>query len=267
MPPLSLDCLTLTDANPAELILSAAAADFDLVSLWLNPLAAFPNQVLQAHDADRCAAIMADFGVGIHHVEVFDLASDEALEAARPALEIGARLGAKAVLVYNGSNRDRDAVIGLLRRFVAIAAEYGLGVNLEPVSMGATRTPHEAQALIRDADVDAGIVLDTLHFFRMGGRPADIAAIHPGLIRYVQINDGPLDLPSGEWLSEAMGERLYPGEGNFPLVELLSQLPHDIPWAIETPSLRRVAQGVSPAEQAHEAAASLRTLIARLPQA
>ena len=37
MPRLSLDCLTLTDTAPADMIRAAGASGFDLVSLWLNP--------------------------------------------------------------------------------------------------------------------------------------------------------------------------------------------------------------------------------------
>jgi sugar phosphate isomerase/epimerase len=258
---LSLDCLTLTDTSPVELIRSAAAADFDLVSLWVNPPAPYPRQVLTPAGVSESAALIADTGVGVHHVEVFDLVSEAAVRAYRPALETGARLGAKAALVIHGSNPDRAEVIDALAAFVELAAGYGLGVNLEPIAMGQTRTLAEARDLIRAAGVDAGILYDTYHLMRSGGHPADVAAIEPGLIRYVQINDGPATIAPEEMLAEAAGERLYPGEGVFPLVELLAAAPTNIPWAIETPSLRRARGGVTPQMQAQEAMAALRRLL------
>lgn len=258
---LSLDCLTLTDTSPADLIRSAGAAGFDLVSLWVHPPAPYPRQVLTRDSLDECAALMADSEVGVHHVEVFDLVSNEAVLACRPALETGARLGARAALVIHGSNPDRAEVIDALAAFVELAAGFGLGVNLEPIAMGQTRTLAEARDLIHEAGVDAGILYDTYHLMRSGRRPEDVAAIEPGLIRYVQINDGPATIAPEEMLAEAAGERLYPGEGVFPLAELLAAAPTNIPWAIETPSLRRARAGMTPKMQAQEAMAALQRLL------
>ena len=261
---LSLDCLTLTDTSPADLIRSAAAAGFDLVSLWVNRPAPYPRQVLTPEKVSACAALFADTGVGVHNVEAFDLVSEAAVGACRLALETGARLGAKAALVFHHSNTDRTEVIDALASFVELADSFGLGVNLEPIAMGQTRTLAEAQDLIREAGVDAGILYDTYHLMRSGGRPEDVAAIEPGLIRYVQINDGLATIASEDMLAETVGERLYPGKGAFPLVELLASAPTDIPWAIETPSLRRTRAGVTPEMQAQEAMAALQRLLSAI---
>ena len=262
---LSLDCLTLTDTSPADLIRSAAAAGFDLVSLWVNPPAPYPRQVLTPEGVSECAALIADTRVSVHSIEVFDLVSETAVCAYRPALEMGARLGGKAALVIHGANPDRTEVIDAFSAFVELAGEFGLGVNVEPIAMGRTRTLAEARDLIRDAGVDAGILYDTYHLMRSGGRAEDVAAIEPGLIRYIQINDGPATIPPEEMLAEAAGERYYPGDGVFPLVDLLASAPTNIPWAIETPSLRRVRSGMTPRMQAEEAMAALQRLLGAMP--
>jgi sugar phosphate isomerase/epimerase len=247
---LSLDCLTLTDCTYQEVIDSAAGAGFDLVSLWLNPLAAFPRQVVQPHQVTECAARLRDLGIGVHQIEAFDLASREAIEAARPCFAAGAELGARAVLFYHGANPDRDRTAEVLAHACGVAAEYGLGVNLEPVSFARTRTLAEARQLIGDAGVDSGIVLDVLHHIRAGGTGADITAVPTGMIRYVQINDGPLSLPRERWPDEAMNERAYPGEGGFPLPQLLRHLPRDVPWGVEAPSIARRRRGLDSRDQA-----------------
>ena len=141
------------------------------------------------------------------------------------------------------------------------ARRFGLKVNLEPVAMGQTRTLAQAAELIRQAGVDAGILFDTYHFARVGGQLADITAIRPGLIRYIQVCDGLLAVPEADWTAESLQERLYPGYGEFPLLEMLRCLPGDIPWAIETPSLRRASAGISPEAQAREAHQALGTLV------
>lgn len=263
-PRLSLDCLTLTDTKPEELIRSAAAAGFNLVSLWLNPLAAFQKQVVSPATVDVLVELLAETEIRVHQIEAFDLASREQVESFRPQLEMAARLGAKTVLVYNGVNPDRHQVVKLLRLACNLAGEYGLGVNVEPVSMGKTRTLLEAQELIRDCGADAGIVLDLLHHVRTGGNAARIRASVPEFIRYVQINDGLLDLPPDQWIMEAMAERYYPGEGEFPLQELLREVSQNIPWGIETPSRRRHEIGQRPDQQARHAMAALSAVLQNL---
>jgi sugar phosphate isomerase/epimerase len=261
MPRLSLDCLTLTDTSPSDLIRSASTAGFDLVSISVNPPAAYPRQIVTRAVEVECAALFAGTGVDVHSLEVFDLVSEERIRACRPALELGARLGGKVAVAIHAANPDRAHVVDLLAALVELAGEYGLGVNLEPIAMGLTRTLAEARDLIRDAGVDAGILFDTYHLMRTGGSVDHLRAIEPGLIRYVQINDGPLYVSPENMYAEAVGERLYPGEGVFPLTELLRAAPVDIPWAIETPSLRRAQRGVSPQMQAKEAMAAMRRLL------
>lgn len=262
MPALSLDCLTLTDSSPAELIHGAAAAGFDLVSLWVSSPAAFPRMQFAPEMERECAALLRDTGMAVHALEVLDLSSEAAIRNYRPALEMGARLGGKAASAYNGSNPDRGHVADLLALMVEVAGEFGLEVVLEPVAMAHTRTLAEATALIGAAGGGAGILFDSWHLIRSGGGLADLAAIDPSLIRYVQLNDGLLQSAPEDWISEAMGERTYPGEGEFPLVEILRLLPTDIPWAVETPSLRRARTGMNAQAQAREAMIGLQRLLA-----
>lgn len=260
-PLLSLDCLTLTATSPPDVIRSAAAAGFDLVSLWAQPPAAFDVALMTpAHEAE-CKALMADTGVGIVSLEVFNLVSHETNESYRSVLELGARLGAKAALAIHYRGAPADRVAEVLAGFAGIAAEYGLSVNVEPVAMGETRTLAQARDLIRASGADAGILFDCWHLVRSGCGAEQIREIEPELIRYVQVNDGLSWIPEEQMVPESLGERLYPGEGDFPLVELLRACPRDVPWAIETPSLRRAAAGVTAETQARETMALMRELL------
>jgi sugar phosphate isomerase/epimerase len=262
MPALSLDCLTLTDSSPADLIRAAAAAGFDLVSLWIGSPAAFPRMRFLPEMERECAALLKDNGVAVHTLEVLDLTTETAIRDYRPALELGARLGGKAASAYNGSNPDRIHVVDLLALFVEVAGEFGLEVVLEPVAMAHTRTLAEADALIRDAGGKAGILFDSWHLVRSGSSVEDLRTLDPARIRYVQLNDGLAEIPPDAWIAEAMGERLYLGDGEFPLVDILRLLPDDIPWAVETPSLRRAQSGMNAEAQARETMGAMRRLIA-----
>ena len=261
---LSLDCLTLTNTRPADMIRAAAAAGFELVSLWLAHPAAFPLAELTAADAGECARLLEDSGVAVYSLEAFDLASEAAIASYRPAFELGARLGGKAALAYNNSIDDPAEVAGLLARFCETAAEFGLASNFEPVAIARTATLAQAREAIRASGADARILFDSWHLMRSGGGLAELRAIEPELIGYVQLNDGLLANPPEDIVAEVMGERLYPGTGEFPLVELLRQTPRHIPWGIEAPSLRRVAAGMSAADQARELKAAMGKLLANI---
>jgi sugar phosphate isomerase/epimerase len=176
MPQLSLDCLTLTDTPPDELVRAAAMAGFDLVSLWTGA-PVFPRHGVTARNRQAVARALADTGVGVHTIEVFDLVSEAALESYRPSLQLGAELGARSATTIHYSNPDREDAVRLLHRFAAIAADYGLATSLEPISVGRTRTLMEAANLIADGGADVGITFDFLHLVRTGGSPQHSSAM------------------------------------------------------------------------------------------
>lgn len=261
---LSLDCLTLTDCEPVDAIRAAAAAGFDCVSLWASPAFAFPLQALTVAKERECRAALAETGLRVHSLEAFDLVSVAAVQEYRPALELGARLGGRSVLAYHGSNADRAQACDALAALVELAAELELSVNVEPVALARTRTLADADALINDARVDAGILFDSLHFVRSGSSIDDLRALPAGRIRYVQLNDGPAHVPPENLMAEAMGERACPGEGEFPLTSIARLLPTDVPWGVEAPSLRRVSEGQTPTDQAVAAMSAMQSLLAQI---
>ena len=264
--PLSLDCLSLTSCSYAELIQAAAAAGFDWVSLWLNPRAAYPRQVVSPADRDGCVRLLSNCGVGVRQVEAFDLVSPEEIAAWRPLFELGAAIGAKTVLFYNSSVAERATAVEFLQAACEIAGACGLSVNLEPVSFGRTRTLGEGQQLIEDAGVDAGLVFDLLHHVRAGGTAEDLRAIDHRRIRYVQVNDGLSTCTVADLRHEAMAERLYPGRGEFPIAAFLAQVPDEAVIAIEAPSMARATAGIAPARQAQELMDAFVAATANLPR-
>ena len=128
---LSLDCLTLTDTAPPDVIRAAADAGFELVSMWVQPPPIYPAAQFLPAQLWECRSLLADTGVSLHSLEVFDLVSEDALESYRPALEAGAQLGGKAPLTYQLTNPDQSYAADILGRFAEIAAEYGLATNVD----------------------------------------------------------------------------------------------------------------------------------------
>ena len=264
MPKLSLDSLTLTDTAPQVAIRAAAEAGFDACSLWIIPPPLFPSPLLTPAMERECAAIIADTGIEPIALEVFDLYALAGVETVKPLLEMGARLGGKAALAIHYSNPDRGEAAEILARFAEAAASFGLATNLEPVAGGKSQTLAEARDLIRASGADVGICFDPHHLIRAGEGLAELQAIEPGLIRYVQVCDGPIPQPPEIAMTEAVCERLYPGDGDFPLASLLRAAPRDVTVGIECPSVSRAQAGVSAADQAKEAMARLKALLGSL---
>jgi sugar phosphate isomerase/epimerase len=261
---LSLDCITLTNTTPQDLIRSASIAGFDLVSLWLQPPSRYPLQLVTPAIERECIALLTDMNVRVHAIESFDISSPAAIASYRPMLECGARLGAKAAAALHIRNTNLAEVSDSLGAFVELAKECGLGVNVEPIAMCQTATLVQARDLIRSAGVDAGIVFDVYHLVRTGGTVQDLRSIDPTLIRYVQVNDAPVAVTPEVMRHEAAEERLFPGEGEFPLIELLRAVPTDVPWGIESPGLRRARSGMSAEIQATVGMAAMLRLIDKI---
>lgn len=258
---LCLDCLTLTDTDPVDLIHAAKSAGFDLVSLWVQTPALFPLQLVTPAKAKACLAALSDTGIGVGPLEVFVLSSHDALVSYRPALELGARLGAKSASTINVGNANQAQVGELFAWFTELAREYGLGATHEPLAMFETSTLVQARDIVRQAPMDAGIVFDAFHLIRKGETVADVRSIEPELFWHAQLCDGLAKASPEATLYESVNERLYPGDGEFPLVELFRNLPTNIVWSIEAPSVRRAKAGMSAEAQAREAMAAVHRII------
>lgn len=256
----SLDCLTLPDVGPADLFGIAAQAGYSSVSLWVQQPALYPVMLATPACQAEIARAMADSGVSLGNLEVFNLNIDEPIEDYEPALAFGANLGARTATAIN-FGAPRQDIAERLAVFHALCAKHGLETYIEPISMGATRTLQDGVALIEAAGVEARLVVDCLHLIRTGGSAQTLAEIAPRYIGYVQICDGPLVIAPEDIGPESVANRLYPGEGEFPLAEILKVVPSRAQLGIETPNQARLQRGLSPLERAREALAATRELL------
>ena len=74
---------------------------------------------------------------------------------------------------------------------------------------------------------DFRLLIDTMHLVRSGSGPADVAVLDPALIGYIQLSDVPLVPTIADYMEEACFERMVPGTGEAPLLEILDALPRD----------------------------------------
>ncbi|MGV6875544.1 sugar phosphate isomerase/epimerase family protein [Pseudochelatococcus sp. B33] len=260
---LSLAHLTVLDATPPELIEAAAAAGFDAVGLRIVP--PLPTDrivpVVGRPEAIReIAGALAATGIRIFDVEAVWLMPHTDVAALRPALEVGARLGARHLLVV-GNDPEPARLRDNFAQLCAEAAGFGLGVALEPMSYVEVNTLARAAALRQAGGANATLLIDALHLFRSGGTPAEVAAMDPGLFAYLHLCDAAAQPPEpGNLRAEGRGGRFYPGEGELPLKAFLDAFPPDIPIAVEAPCARHDDRPV--AERAELCGRATRRLLA-----
>jgi sugar phosphate isomerase/epimerase len=267
---LSLAHLTVLDATPPQLVTAAAGAGFDAVGIRVWPGGDEPAYPMLGDTPmmGETIARLADTGTRVLDVEVLRLRPDSRMDDALRILDAGARLQARGVLVI-GNDPEEDR---LVERFAAVceaAGARGLQACLEFMIFSSVKTLADAQRVVNRAGHPAGAILvDALHLQRSGGTPAEVSAVAPERLPYVQLCDGPFQpiLPdSAVALAEARTGRLLPGDGELPLAELLGVLPAGASLAVEAPVARLAGRTVG--EQARLAHAALTRLLAKANQA
>lgn len=244
--PISLAWLTIADLSPPDAISLAAKLGYQSIGTRLLPalpgggFAPLIEDPAQLRETQRR---IADAGVGIYDVEIVRIGADFDVASLAPFLEVCAALGAKAVLVA-GDDPVEARLTDSYAAFCRAAAPYGLTANLEFMPWTCVRNARAALRIVEKAAQPNGRVLvDALHFARSGSSLADIAAIAPKWLDYAQICDAPAAIPpTNEGLIfDARQNRLLPGEGAIPLVELFAFLPENLPASVEIPNFSRVA--------------------------
>ncbi len=257
----SLAQLTVDPVATLPFVTAAAAAGFRSVGLRL---AAAPGPAVAHAPLTRRHVIalkrrLADTGVSVDLATGLWMLPDTQPAGFEAVLDLAADLGVECMLVVcNDQNRERAR-----DRFSAtcqLAAQRGLTIGLEFMAYTSLKSIAQAEAFLKVAkQPNAALIIDALHLARSGGTPVDVASIDPGMIALVQLCDAPLQAPAADALrKEARGNRLYPGEGELWLDELMDALRSDIWIDVEAP-----CAGDATAEQkASDAAAATARFLA-----
>lgn len=252
MHPLSLAALTVLELSPDEQILCAEKTGYQGVGLRLIP--ATPTEIHYSliSDAVRRAKVkqlISSTGLKVFDIEIFRLKPDTQLNDYLPFIELGAELGSKNMLVA-GNDSDWSRMTDNWLALCELVKQFDIKPHIEPMPWTDIKSYLDGIEFIDAASPDMGAVLiDPIHFFRTGGDPNQISDHHAQKMGYVQFADAPMPTPHSmdEILRQAREDRLPPGEGDFPLVELLQKLPNDLPISVEIPLAPR--WGCSTAEQ------------------
>lgn len=260
---LSLAQLTIADANPLQLIDAAQAGGFDAICLRL--VAPLPTDTVfpvvgQEPTIRDIAARLDTTGVRILDMEAVWLMPHTDVQSLMPAMDLAARLGAQHVLVV-GNDPDQGRLAANFAALCDSSESLDLGVVLEAMSFAELKTLRQALDLLgRVRKPNARLLVDALHFYRSGAHPRELAAIDPALFPFMHLCDASLAAPPPDGLkAEARGGRLYPGEGELALGDLLRALPAGIPIEVEAPCTRYA--GLPMLERARICGAATRALL------
>jgi len=269
--PLSLAALTVIELSPPEMVVCAADAGFSHVGLRLLPATAEEPVYPVVGDTPMVRDVarrLASTGVHVHDIEILRLKPSTRVSDYRAVLETGARLGARAALVA-GNDDDESRLVANFAELAALADTLHLSLALEPMPWTDVRDVGTGLRVIeRSGARNAGLVVDAIHVDRAGTTPAELAALPPSRVAYVQLCDAPAARPTDTQtiLHQARAERMMPGDGGLDLLGMLRALPSRVAVSVEVP-MRTLSQTVDARERARrlrektvrmlEAAASL----------
>ncbi|MDB5447244.1 MAG: hypothetical protein JWQ97_2561 [Phenylobacterium sp.] len=258
---LSLHHLVAPDISAAELVRVAAELGCRQVCLFTqDPNAGLTFPVVADDELPHLRQVMESCGVTAYGVASFGLTPEVDVTAYGPALERGASLGASRANVRI-LDADESRATDNFAAFAQLCASRGIEAGIEFMGFGASDAFPQALRILQSAGCGK-IALDALHVVRTGTPLAALQRLDPGLIGYVQLCDGPLAATPADYAREGAFDRLPPGEGEFPLRELLALVPADFPVSLEAPSERWRAQGLSAHERARRVVDATRRLLA-----
>jgi sugar phosphate isomerase/epimerase len=208
----------------------------------------------------RMASALADTGVSISLAEGFVVTPGVDLTADPTDLDLMWELGARRANIVT-VDPDLARSFDQFAAFADQAAERGMTTTLEfspalPVGDLAT-----ALAAVRHVDrPDFGLLIDTMHVVRSGANAADLAALDPAVLGYIQLCDHTLRQRAERYRDES-SDRMIPGEGELPLVDVLAALPAALPIGVEVPMRAAAAQGIPVADYTRRAVDGARRVV------
>jgi sugar phosphate isomerase/epimerase len=261
---LSLAPVTINELDPPALIEVAHEAGFastDLRVLGARGAAPVAPVIGDRPMIAAIAAALADTGVTLFSATGIWLVPEFSLDAALPALEVAARLGATCFLAV-GNDPDEARMTANLALLAEAAGSHRLHLALELMPYTAVNSLAKAHRMVAATRArNLGLLIDALHLARAGGTPAEVAALPREHIAYLQLCDAPAELPPGMTLrQESLGARLYPGKGALPLLALMDALPEGVVIDVETPVAAN--QGLSSTERARLALSATQHFLA-----
>jgi sugar phosphate isomerase/epimerase len=245
----------------------AAGIGYAAIGLRLHP--AFPGSPFYELPAGTAASRqmqnrLKDEGIRVYDIEFITIGEDFSARALTGVLEAANALGARRLSVC-GDDSDRSRLIASFAALCDLAAEFGMGVDLECMAWRKVASFTDALDVVVAADrKNGGLLVDALHLSRTGGSPLDLRRAPVALIRSAQLCDAVAEQPATQEaiIKEARSGRLPPGRGALPLRELLAELPAGTTLSVEVP----MDGSAGPEQHARDNFEATQSLIASIRQ-
>jgi sugar phosphate isomerase/epimerase len=265
---IGIERLCVFDMPPVEFVGLAADLGCRFIGIGLAAMGyynphGYPQWSLKDDPALRreMMAAMRDRGVAVSLCEGFGVRPDLDMAAYAADLDVAAELGAQRINVVS-VDRDLARTMDRFAELTEMAEARGIETTTE-IGPGPISRLDAALAAVRHVGRPSfRLLIDTMHYFRFGGSIAEISAIDPQLIRYVQLCDAPRTSKYAKYIEEALHDRLTPGDGELPLVDFLRIVPPEVVVSVEVPQRPLVAAGLGPYERVSRCVEAARRLLA-----
>lgn len=266
---LGIERLCVFGLPPIEFVTLAADLNCRYIGIGLEPMRYNPYGYapwsLRKGPALRreMIAAMRDRNVSISLCEGFGVSPKTDVRDYAADLDALRELGGTRINVTS-MDRDVQRTLDQFAIITAMAETLGIETTIEIGPGPISGLPTALDAVRYVARPNFKLLIDTMHFVRGGAGAADIRALDPSVIGYVQLCDVPLVSKHSSYMEEALYERLPPGAGELPLVEILAALPEHVVLGLEVPQRSLVEAGVGPHERVGGCIKSALELLARV---
>lgn len=229
--PLLLNTSTIRPATLLEKIDATAEAGYDGIELWIDDI---EKHEQEGNDLKELGKLITDKGLTVHNVIGLWNAVpptqeewDKQLPETRNRLRMMAAVGSKHAAAIPDSQLENIDLKWTAARYKDLLAigrnDYNVIPGFEFVGFfKSINRLGTASAIALDADdPDAGLIADTFHLFRGGSGFNGVQHLQGKFIYNFHWNDVPASQPAETAADE---HRVFPGDGNLPLIPLLRDL-------------------------------------------
>jgi sugar phosphate isomerase/epimerase len=214
----------------------------------------------------RMIAAMGQRGVSISLGEGFVVQPGTSLLRDRASLDLMGEFGVTRVNAVT-MDPDLNRSIDQFAAFAELAAQRGMETTMEFAKSLTLSDLDTALSAVRHVGrPDFRLLIDTMHVARSGSTAADLAAVDPRFIGYIQLSDSTVRQRGATYRDDST-DRSIPGQGELPLAGILLALPAGLPVGVEAPMRSRAEQGLSVRECARLAVAGAQAVLATVSAA
>jgi sugar phosphate isomerase/epimerase len=260
---LGVEQLSVLGLKPVEVVNLVADLGCNCISTGLSGMPGYASFSLRDDKGLRreMRAAMRDRGVSISLGEGCIVRPGHDLRDMAADFDILQELGAERINTVS-MDPDLDRSLDQFGVLAEMSAARGMESSIELCPVLTINSLTSAVAAVRHVGrKDFRLLLDTMHLGRSGATAAEIAALDPAMIGYVQLCDAPLEPANPNYMDEATFDRMVPGEGELPLREYLSAMPAGLVVSLEVPSRTLAAAGLSVRERLERCVKAARALM------